>query len=103
VYGVYVCLGVEAEGDAALVGDDQHAESGLIETGDCFCYAGQQFEMAPVGDVLAFGHLLIDDAVAIEKDGALSGAGLDGFCAVLGAGLRRVFWLDLHPAMIAIS
>ena len=102
VYGVHVRRGVEAEGDAALIGDDEDPESGLIETGDGLRHAGQEFELLPAGDVLAFGHFVVDDAVAIEKDGTESVARLGGFGVVFGCGLGRNFWLDRHPAMIAI-
>jgi hypothetical protein len=60
--------GVKAEGDAALVGDDENAQAGPIEPRNGLGDAGKQFEVLPVGDVLAFGHLAVEDAVAVEKD-----------------------------------
>ena len=103
--------GVEAEGDAALVGDNENTQACLIEPRDGFGHAGEQLEVLPAGDVLAFGQLAVKDAVAVEKgsaqDRAQSVAKLFAGCAVLDAVgccvLIRAFWLGLHPAMIAIS
>src|ERR1700727_2734457 len=98
-----ICSGVEAEGYAALVGDDEDTQASLIESRDGLGHAGKQFEVMPTGDVLAFGHLAVEDAVAVEKDSAQGGAKLFAGCAVLDAVQVRAFWLGLHPAMIAIS
>jgi len=57
----------------------------MIEFSDGLGYAGQQMEILPAGDILAFRHLAVDHAVAIEKDGV------------------QDFWRDAHAAMIAIS
>lgn len=61
---------VVAEGNAALVGDDDDASAGAVERGDGGSGAGQEMEVAPMADVLAFGRLAVDDAVAIEEDAA---------------------------------
>ena len=95
--------GVEAEGYAALVGDDEDTQAGLIEPRDGLGDAGEQFEVLPVGDVLALGHLAVENAVAVEKDGAEDGAKVFAGCAVWDAVLIGAFWLGLHPAIIAIS
>lgn len=99
----YVRSRIATESDTTLIGDDKNAETGSIEPCNCFWNAGQQFKMAPAGDVLAFGHFPVDYAVAVKKDSTESEAEIGGLCAVLGTGLSTVFWLDLHPAMIAIS
>ena len=56
---------VEAEGDAALVGDDDDAEAGLVEAGDGLGNAGEQVEVRPGGDVAPFRQLLVEDSVAV--------------------------------------
>jgi len=67
---VHISSGVEAEGDAALVGDDEDAQAGLVEPRDGLGDAGEQIEMLPAGDVLALGHFAVEDAIAVEEDGA---------------------------------
>ena len=62
--------GVEAEGDAALVGDYDDAQAVSIQCGNRFRDAGKQVEVLPCGDVLAFGHFAVDDSVAVEKGSA---------------------------------
>ena len=85
--GINVLRGIQTESDAALIGHNDYAEAGLVELGDGFRDAGKQIEMLPGSDVLAFRHLAIQDAVAVEEDGT-----------------QRVFGLlDVHPVMIAIS
>ena len=59
--------------------------------------------MLPTADVLALGHLAVDDSVAVEEDGLQGGAKAGGLIYVLGPVLLGAFWLDVHPAMIAIS
>jgi hypothetical protein len=103
VDGVNVRRGIEAEGDAALIRNNEDAKASLIELGDCVGHAGQEFKVVPVGDVLAFWHFAVDDSVAVEKHGAQSRAKFGNFCAVLDSAWQRVFGLDLHPAMITIS
>jgi len=70
--------GVFAQGDAALVGDDQHAEPSEVEAGDGLGNAGQEGEAVEAGDIFALGELAIDDSVAVEKYGAEGGAGGQG-------------------------
>lgn len=77
VDGVDIGEGVEAAGDAALVGDDQDEEAGAVEAGDGFCNAGQGMEFGGSADVGALGHLFVEDSVAVEEDGA-EGAGEAG-------------------------
>ena len=60
---------VEAEGDAALIGDDEDAEADAVEFGDGCDHAGKWLELALGGDEAAFGHLAVDDSVAVEEDG----------------------------------
>jgi hypothetical protein len=91
----HVFRGVKAQGNATLVGDYDYTQTGLIQSGDGFRDAGEQMEVPPVGDVLAFGELSVDYAVAVKKDGLQSSR--------LGWGLRRPFWRNVHPAMIAIG
>lgn len=62
--------GVFAEGDASLIGDDDNAEAGGFEAGDCREDAGEELETIEGGAVLAFGQLAVDDAVTVEKDSA---------------------------------
>ncbi len=83
----HVRRGVEAECDSALIGDDDDAESGAIELRDRVRHAGQRLEFAGGSDVTAFGHLAIEDAIAVEEDG------------VQGAGQNAVFEVG-HAAMI---
>ena len=61
--------GVFAEGDAALVGDDEDAEAGAVEAGDGVGDAGEQGESIPTGDVFALGELAVDDSVTVEEYG----------------------------------
>ena len=70
VNGLDIGGGVEAEGDAALIRDDEDAEAGAIEPSDGIGDAGEYFQLDGRGDVAAFGQLAIDDAVAVEEDGA---------------------------------
>lgn len=60
---------VEALGYAALVGDYEDAQACLVELRDGLGDAGKQFEVLPAGDVLALGHLAVEDAVAVKKNG----------------------------------
>jgi hypothetical protein len=68
VEGIDIGGGVAAEGDAALVADHDDAAAGTVESGDGGVDAGEDMEFFPAGDVVAFGRLAVDDAVAIEKD-----------------------------------
>ena len=70
VDGFYVCRSVEAEGDAALVGDYEDAQAVSIQCGNRFRDAGKQVEVLPRGDVLALGHFAVDDSVAVKKGSA---------------------------------
>jgi hypothetical protein len=103
VDGFDIGCGVEAEGDSALVGHDKDAQADLIKPGDGLGNAGEQVEVLPAGDILAFRHFAVDDAVAVEEDGLQAGteiAGWQGF----GFRMRQGgFWLGLHPAIITIS
>jgi len=85
---IHVGGSVESEGDAALVGDNKDSKTGLIELGNRFWNAREQVEMLPAGDVLAFRHFAVDDAVAVEENRV----------QVLGSFLQSA-----HAAMIAIS
>ncbi len=85
-----ILLGINAESDAALVGDHDDAEPVAVEQGDSFDGAGQELELVPAGDVLAFGHLAVDHAVTVEEDG------------VDRAGIKTAKGI-VHPAMIAIE
>lgn len=77
--GLNVCDGVEAEGDAALIGDDDDAEAGAVELCDCLGHAGEQMEFIPRSHVLSFGKLFVEDSVTIEEDrGQRSAAGAVG-------------------------
>jgi len=95
--------GIEAEGDAALVGDNENTQTCLIELRDGFRHAGKQLEILPAGDVLVLRQFAVEDAVAVQKDSAQGGAKLFAGCTVLDAVQVGAFWLGLHPAMIAIS
>ncbi len=89
-YGVDVediCRGVEVERDAALVGDDEDAHASAIQLRDGLMNAGQRLELVGRSDEAAFGHLLVDHAVAIEEDGVQSA-------------LRIAAFRGGHPAMI---
>lgn len=66
----HVFGGIEAEGDAALVGDDDDAQARAVEASDGLRDAGQWLKLAPGGNVAAFRHLAIEDAVAVQEDGA---------------------------------
>ena len=50
---------VEAQSDAALVGDDEDAQAGSIEACDGFRNAGEHFKMLPAGNVLPFRHFAV--------------------------------------------
>jgi hypothetical protein len=69
VDGVDVGDGVESASDAALIGDNDHAQAGLIETGDGFGCFWEQKKFIPGCYVFSFRHFFVEDAVAIEKDG----------------------------------
>ena len=86
--------GIQAKTDAALVGDDEHAEPRLVEAGDGIWDAGEQFEVMPGSDILSLGHLAVDDPVAVEEDG-FDGGGRGRMLRSVGS--------ERHPAMIAIS
>ena len=71
---VYVCRGGVAERDAALVGDDDDSQAGLIELDDGLGNSGKRLEAGPGRDVTAFGELAVEDSVTIDEYGA-QGAG----------------------------
>ena len=85
VDGVDVGEGVEAAGDAALVGDDQDEQTGAVEAGDGFSDAGEGMEFGGSADVAALGHLLVEYSVAVKEDGAETGREAGG-------------WLEGHRA-----
>jgi hypothetical protein len=62
--------GVESEGDASLVGDDDDAEAGAVEAGYGLGHPGVEMEFFGRGDVATFGQLSIEHAVAVEEYGA---------------------------------
>lgn len=70
VQRLHVSRRVVAEGDAALVGDDDNPASGMIERGDSAFSPRQDMEIAPAPDVSVFGWLAVDHAVAVEEDAA---------------------------------
>ena len=86
----HIICGVESQRDAALVGDDDDAQARAVEASDGLRDAGQRLKLAPGGDVAAFRHLAIEDAVAVQEDGAQGAE----WKAVCGVG---------HPVMIAIA
>ena len=53
-------------GHDGLIGDDDHGKVGSIKAGDRFSDAGQEAQLVNRPDDAV---LLIDDAVAVEKDG----------------------------------
>lgn len=69
VDGGHVGGAVESQGDAALIGDDDDSQSGAVELADRFLHAGQWLKFARRSYVAAFGHFLIQDAVAIKENG----------------------------------
>ncbi len=87
VDGVNIGGCVEAERDAALVGDHDDTQSCLIEAGDGLGDAGENVEGGRGRDIVAFGHLLVQDTVAVEEDG--------------GEVARNEAWS--HGVMIAMS
>jgi len=66
----HVVGGVEAEGDAALVGDDDDAQARAVEASDGLRHTGQWLKFAEGGNVAAFGELAVEDSVAVQEDGA---------------------------------
>jgi len=66
----HVAGGVEAEGDASLVGDDDDAQTRAVEASDGLRYAGQWLKLAPGSNVAAFRQLAVEDSVAVQEDGA---------------------------------
>ena len=81
---------VEASGDAALVGDHDDADAGLVQEMKSLWHVGENMEVFPTSNVLAFGHLLVQDSVAIEEDG------------VAGVPEYLIFLLE-HVAIIATA
>jgi hypothetical protein len=51
--------GVTAQGDAALVRDDEDTKSCAVEIADGLRYSGQQMKVAPRFHVSAFGHFFV--------------------------------------------
>ncbi len=82
-----ICGGVKAECDSALIRDDDDAQARAIEFRDRVRHAGQSLEFTDGSNEAAFGHLAIENAVAVEEDG------------VQGARQNAVFEVG-HPAMI---
>lgn len=70
VESVDIGSGIEAKSDATLIGDDENAASGAVESSDSGYDAGEQVEFLPVADVGAFGRLAIEHAVAVEENAA---------------------------------
>ena len=86
--GVDVSEGVEAAGDAALVGDDQDEQAGAGESGDSFSDAGQGMGIGGGADVAPLRHFFVENSVAVEKDDAR-------------ASREPAAWMLGHAAMIA--
>lgn len=59
---------IQAQGDAALIGNDDDFHARLVQAGDGGSDAREQNELVGRGNVAAFRHLTIDDPVAIEED-----------------------------------
>jgi hypothetical protein len=58
-------------GDAALIGDGDHAKAGTIQQRDTFGYAREDVEVFPPSDVLTLDRPLIDDSISIQENGAI--------------------------------
>ena len=63
----HVVGGVEAEGDTALVGDDDDAQARAVEASDGLGYTGQWLKFAVGGNVAAFRQLAIEDPSRSRK------------------------------------
>lgn len=70
----HILGGVEAEGDSALVGDDDDSQPCAVEVGDCLRDSGKCVKLAPGSDIAALRLLPVEDSVAVQKDG-VQGAG----------------------------
>lgn len=68
-----VVRGVQTEGDTTLVREDDHSQPGPVELADCLRDAGKNVKLAPGGDVAPLRKLLIQNAIAVQKDGAKDG------------------------------
>jgi hypothetical protein len=70
VKGIDIAGGVVAEGDAALVADHDGEESGAVEGSNGGGSAREPMEVFQAADVMAFGRLAVEDAVAVDEDAA---------------------------------
>jgi hypothetical protein len=66
----HIVPGIQAEGDASLVGDNDDAQARAVESADRLRDARQRLELAPRGHIAVFRHLAIEYAVAVQEDGA---------------------------------
>ncbi len=69
VNGVHIFRGIQSESDPTLIGDNNYAHSDLIQASNGFGRARQNVEVIGCTNVLAFGHLLVNDAITVQKDG----------------------------------
>ena len=67
---IYVGWGVEPEGDAALIGNDEDAQAGLIQLCDGFGNSWEQVKVLPGCDVLSLRHFAVENAIAVQEDGS---------------------------------
>src|SRR6266702_5299133 len=75
VQRVHISFGVEAAGDAGLVGEDKHQIAGLIETADGLGDVGHPTDAVSRADIAI---VIVDDAVAIEECGGHHAAAVWG-------------------------
>ena len=76
-----IVLGVEAESNAALVRDHNDTQPRAVEAMNGFDDSRQWIELAPTRDEATLRQLAVEDAVAIQKDGA-QWAGRKAVCLV---------------------
>src|SRR5271157_2042289 len=69
MYRIHVGGCDEPFGDTALIADDDNAEVGLVELGNCVGHVREEQHLAPTGHVLPFGRFPVNYAVTIQKRG----------------------------------
>lgn len=82
VDGIEIRAGVQAERDAALIGNNEGTHTGLIELCNGLRHTGEELKFIPTGNVVAFREFAVDDTVTIKKDR------FNGLRAVLEVGVH---------------
>jgi hypothetical protein len=66
--GLHIFCRVESQGNAALVRDHGDANPRTVEVGNGLHHSGANLKLAPAGHIVAFRHLFVKNAVAVNEN-----------------------------------